>query len=83
MISSKGRGSWSEYRSVTYSCSPERESNLDPSQHSEVDRKVSEGWISMALVSTYLSSIDRRGRTVARDTEMLHTARSAPWSGSG
>lgn len=41
MISSRGLGSWSEYLSVTYSCSPDLESNFDPSHTKDVERNVS------------------------------------------
>jgi hypothetical protein len=41
MISSRGLGSWSEYLSVTYSCSPDLESNFDPSHTNDVERNVS------------------------------------------
>ncbi len=43
MISNRGLGSPSEYLSATYSCSPDRDSILAPSQQRVEDRKVSTG----------------------------------------
>lgn len=41
IISRSGLGSWSEYLSVTYNCSPDLERSLDPSHTSDIERKVS------------------------------------------
>ena len=68
MISSNGRGSWSEYLSVTYNCSPDRESSFEPSQTSDVDKNVSvfRSQYGCLLHDTFIME-----HTVSRDTEML------------
>jgi hypothetical protein len=63
MISSKGLVSWSEYRSVTYNCSPDLESNLDPNHTKDVLRKVS-------IISLPRRRLSIR-RTVAGYTQVL------------
>jgi hypothetical protein len=72
IISRRGLGSWSEYLSVTYNCSPDLERSFDPSHTSDIERKVSE----VSVNPMFSLSIDKTGSllTVSRYTEVLSSA---------